>query len=109
MRKGHMTRWLSLAALCLFATVGNVQAGHRCCAASYCAPACSPCYTYVTQYQKVQRTVTECVPVTVMQDVQEVVCVPVKSYVDRTECYYETVNETVPVKTVEYVCDYVKK
>src|SRR5262245_32948013 len=104
-----MTRWVSLAALCVFATVGSVQAGHRCCRVSYCAPSCAPAYTYVTQYQTVQRTVSECVPVTVMQDVQEVVSVPVKSVVDRTECYYETVNETVPVKTVEYVCDYQKR
>jgi len=107
-----MTRWVvALAAVCLFTTADNVLAfGHRaCCPAPYCAPACSPCYTYVTEYQKVQRTVCECVPVTVMQDFCEVVCVPVKSYVDRTECYYENVCETVPVKTIEYVCDYVKK
>jgi len=93
----------------VFATVGSVEAGHKCGRASYCAPSCAPAYTYVTQYQKVQRTVSECVPVTVMQNVNEVVCVPVTSYVDRTECYYENVNETVPVKTVEYVCEYQKR
>jgi len=99
-----MKRWVvGLAALCLFSTANSAQA--------YGYGGCYPgqCYTYVTEYRKVQRTICECVPVTVYQDCCEVVCVPCKQVVNRTECYYETCYETVPVKTCEYVCDWVNK
>src|SRR3954468_20458292 len=50
-------------------------------------------YQYVTQYQEVQRTVCEWVPVTTNVTVPETVSTPVTTTENRTETYYETVME----------------
>lgn len=106
-----MKRWVvALAAMCLFTVSISPAFGSGACCPAPCGPVCStPCYTYVTEYRKVQRTVCEYVPVTVMQDCTEVVCIPVTTKEERSETYYETVTKTVPTKQTHYVCEWVKK
>jgi hypothetical protein len=69
-----------------------------------CYPHCSaPCqYTYQTQYQPVQRTICQVVPVTTTVDVTECYLQPETSKQKVT--YYETVQRPVKGKQTVYRC-----
>jgi hypothetical protein len=69
-----------------------------------CYPHCSaPCqYTYQTQYQPVQRTICEVVPVTTTVDVTECYLQPVTT--KQKETYYETVQRPMKGKQTVYRC-----
>src|SRR5262249_35843510 len=103
------------AALVLLASAASTaQASHWGCRVPHCAPAVQ--YQYVTQYQRVCRTVYETVPVVMHHDVcetvpvvseQEVeVChtVPVHREEDRTCTVYKQVIDNVPHKRTVHRC-----